>query len=172
MTKEQLTIAKTLKFSRHDFLNDLQIMLMNMDLGNIEKARETLLKTTEKMKQHSNLSSLRMPETEVWLATFEWQHNAFTKQLTCQVKSPILGVDDQDLLFTLRTIAEKAEKEMNVLSVYTAYMNVLAIEQEWSITIKMTGDLPELPNGVHEKETFVVEEKLAENLWTFTICGR
>lgn len=172
MKGEQLTIAETLKFTRHDFLNDLQIILMNLDLGNTEQARAKILKTTEEMKQHSNLFSLRMPKVEIWLATFEWLHTSFTKQLTCRVEAPISKVDDNDLVLSLQAIIEQTEKEMDVFSVYTAHIEVFALATEWSITMTMTGSLPERENRLTKKETFLVEEQFAENLWTFTICGR
>lgn len=172
MKGEQLTIAETLKFTRHDFLNDLQIILMNLDLGNTEQAREKILKTTEKMKQHSNLFSLGMPEVEIWLATFEWLHTSFTKELTCRVDIPITEVDDEDLVLSLQAIIDKTEKDMDVFSVYTAHIDVLSSVAEWTITIKVTGSLPDKVDRLNEKATFLVEEQYAENLWTFTIRGR
>lgn len=172
MKGEQLTIAETLKFTRHDFLNDLQIILMNLDLGNAEQARAKILQTTEDMKQHSKLFSLRMPKVEIWLATFEWLHTSFTKELTCRVDAPISKVDDEDLVLSLQTIIDKTEKKMDVFSVYTAQIDVLSLAAEWTITIKVIGSLPEAADRLNEKETFLVEEQFAENLWTFTFRGR
>lgn len=167
-----LTITETLKFTRHDFLNDLQIILMNIDLGKPKEAREFVLKTTEKLKQESGLFSLGLPQTEVWLATFDYSHTAFAKVLNSQVKSAITQVDDDDLVLSLQTIIEKTEREMDVFSIYTAYVDVISTKDEWLIILKVTGNLPEAANRLHEKETFLVEEQFEENLWTFTIRGR
>ncbi len=172
MSKAQLTVAETLKFTRHDFLNDLQIILMNIDLGNPEKARESLLKTTEKLKQHSALALLGLPKTEIWLTAFDWSYPSFTKRLTCRATSPITHVNDEDLVYSLQTIIEKIEHELDVFSVYTAYIDVFSTENDWAITIQVTGNLPNANDQLLEKEAFLVEERLVENLWTFTIRGR
>ncbi len=172
MKTEQLNVAEVLKYSRHDFLNDLQIILMNIDLGNTEKARETILMTTEKMKQHSILSSLNLPKTAIWLATFEWMHTSFTKVLSCQVKAPIPSVDDEDLVSSLEEMIASANEYMDVYSSYDAEIHVCANADEWTIELLLKGKLPALEDKKTEKESFLIEELLQENLWKFTIRGR
>ena len=40
MGKKELTMAQALKFARHDFLNELQLILLYIDLGKIAEARQ------------------------------------------------------------------------------------------------------------------------------------
>lgn len=172
MKEEQLTVAQALKFTRHDFLNDLQIILMNLDLGNIEQAKKTILATTDKMKHHSLLSSLNLPKTELWLASFEWIHTSFNKMLNCYVKAPISSVDDEDLVISLENSIKKTNKVLDPFSEYHVHFDVISKEKEWSITMEVNGNLPKQENYLKEKNTFTVEGKLLDNIWTFTIRGR
>ncbi|MDS9471317.1 Spo0B domain-containing protein [Sporosarcina pasteurii] len=172
MKEEQLTIAQALKFTRHDFLNDLQIILMNIDLGNTERAKKTILATTNKMKQHALLSSLSLPKTEIWLATFEWIHTSFDKLLTCHVKAPITNVSDDDLVSSLQKLIKQVENVLDPFSEYEAHFDILSVKEEWVIKLSVTGKLPKLEAKCSEDKNFTIEEQFKENLWTFTVRGR
>ena len=51
MKNEQLTSRRRLKFARHDFLNELQLVLMHIDFGNIPKAKQAIINATEEISQ-------------------------------------------------------------------------------------------------------------------------
>lgn len=172
MQAKQLNVADVLKYARHDFLNDLQMILMNLDLGNPEKAREIILTTTDKMKQHSILSSLKLPETAIWLTTLEWMYPSFSKQLSCQIKAPIIDVDDEELVSVLKKIIAGANEHVNVYSSYEAIIDVYTNKAEWEVTVTLEGKLPALVGKVRENTTLIVDESLQENLWKFTIRGQ
>ena len=95
MGTEKLTIGKALKFARHDFLNELQLMLLYMDLGKYAEARKNdYWKQRNVMHHTSMLEKLRLPETEIWLRTFEWRHTAFSKKLQCDIIAGNRDVND------------------------------------------------------------------------------
>lgn len=172
MQVKQLNVADVLKYARHDFLNELQMILMNIDLGHPEKAREMILTTTNKMRQHSILSSLKLPETAIWLMTFEWMYPSFSKQLSCQIKAPIVDVDDDELVSVLKKIIAGANEHVNIYSNYEAIIDVYTNQEEWEITVRLEGKLPALVGKVRENTTLMIEESLQENLWKFTIRGQ
>ena len=47
MRKSRLTVSEALKFSRHDFLNELQLVLMYIDLGEPSEAKTSNSKCDE-----------------------------------------------------------------------------------------------------------------------------
>lgn len=172
MQAKQLSIGEVLKYARHDFLNDLQVILMNIDMKNTTRAREVILATTDKLKQHSMLSSLNLPETAFWLSTFEWMYASFSKRLSCHIESPILGVDEETLLSSLRQIVANVNEHVNIYSSYEVLIDVCANEADWEISFAFHGKLPANVGKTIESPTFLIEESLQENLWTFTIRGR
>ena len=172
MKNVDMTIPKALKFARHDFLNDLQIVLMQIDLGNVSKAKTAILKTTEKLRQHAMLESLRLPETEKWIQTFEWMFTSFHKTLVCEIKPGVREVDDQVLVAYLEETFQDIEKILDPMSEYVACFDIKTDEDEWLITITVTGALPEKKTVTILKEKFIVEETSSHNLWTFTIRGQ
>jgi len=172
MKNVDMTIPKALKFARHDFLNDLQIVLMQIDLGNVSKAKTAILKTTEKLRQDAMLESLRLPETEKWIQTFEWMFTSFHKTLVCEIKPGVREVDDHVLVAYLQDTFQDIEKILDPMSEYEACFDIKADENDWLVTITVTGALPEKKTATILKEKFIVEETSSHNLWAFTIRGQ
>ncbi|MBD7983045.1 Spo0B domain-containing protein [Sporosarcina sp. Sa2YVA2] len=172
MESEKLTIGKALKFARHDFLNELQLMLLYMDLGKPADAKNSLLETTERIRHLSRLENLRMPETEVWLSTFEWQHPSFSKTLTCTTVSGERLADDKAVSSYLETLIQEIEKVLDPMEDYTISTVVEATEERWSIQLKIQGLLAGNPVIDDVDHGFEVSTIMQDEQWTFTISGQ
>ena len=80
MGTEKLTLVQALKFARHDFLNELQLMLLYMDLGKLPEAKQKIMDTTERMRQVSMLEKLGLPGLlKRGSVTFDWIYTVFSK---------------------------------------------------------------------------------------------
>ncbi len=172
MRKEQLTMAEMLKFIRHDYLNELQLILMHIDLGNTSDAKQTVLNATEKIKQRSMLGRLELPAIEHWLTTFEWRYNAFQATLTCEITPGTRKVNEAKVISYLDQVFTEVIKGLNPVTEYRAHINVQASGAEWAIHIAIHGKMDPLPQLPKEEEDFRVEEEASQHLWTFTIRGR
>lgn len=171
MVKEELSQTELLAFARHDFLNDLQIILMHLDLGNPSEARKAILKTTNAMNQCSLLASLGLPKVQQWLLTFDWVYTAFRSTLTCEIKKGTRKVSDDKIFDYLETIFNDVEEMIDPLSDYDVHFDVFADEKEWSIMITIKGELPET-NKTLSTDNFKVEETISHNLWMFKLIGQ
>ncbi|MCG7345023.1 Spo0B domain-containing protein [Sporosarcina sp. ACRSL] len=174
MESENLTIEQALKFARHDFLNELQLMLLYMDLGKTSEARRTLLESTERMRHISMLEKLRLPKTELWLSTFEWRHTAFSKRLQCNIIAGNRIANDVAVADYLEKLIGIVEQSVDPLNEYIVHIAVDATENDWSIQLTIEGPLGHLgsmslpqPDG-----DFEMSEILQDEQWTFTLRGR
>ncbi|MDW0112367.1 MULTISPECIES: Spo0B domain-containing protein [Sporosarcina] len=172
MGSENLTIGSALKFARHDFLNELQLMLLYLDLGKTAEARKTLLETTERMRHVSLLEKLQLPETELLLSTFDWMYTVFSKSLTCHIEAGPRAVEDEAVVSYLKALLKTIEEGVDPLSDYHIDVLVKATSEEWSIQLTVTGSLTHIPQFVHEQRGFLVRESKQEQQWTFTLSGR
>lgn len=173
MRKEELTVAEALKFARHDFLNELQLVLMHIDFGDTLKARQAIMNTTDKMKQASQLYSLGLPKIEQWLLTFDWVHTAFRKTLNCTIERGNRKVNDVEVVAYLEQVFQDVEDVLDPTSEYEAQIDVQASSSNWSIRIQMDSALGGKKNIPTARiENLLVEEKIEENLWMFTISGQ
>lgn len=172
MGKEQLSQAEVLAFARHDFVNDLQIILMHLDLGNPSEAKSAILRATNAMNQRSLLSSLELPKVQQWLLTFDWVYTTFSSTLTCVVKKGVREVSDDSIVTYLEAIFNDVEEVVDPLSEYDVHFDIFADEQEWTITIKIKGELPEAKKAIGNPDNLVVEETISNNLWRFKLLGQ
>lgn len=172
MRKEQLTTAEILKFVRHDYLNELQLILMHIDLGNTLDAKQTVLNATEKIKQSSMLGRLGLPVIENWITTFEWVYNAFQTSLNCEIKAGAREADEEKVVAYLDQIFMDVSGKLDPVTEYSVHIDVRAADSEWAIHIAIRGEMTPLPQLPEEAEGFLVEEKVSPHLWAFTIRGR
>lgn len=172
MESENLTIGKALKFARHDFLNELQLMLLYMDLGKMPEARKALLDATERMRHISMLEKLRMPKTEIWLSTFEWRHTAFTKRLHSDIIAGDRTANDGEVAEYLEQMIVIVEEAIDPMEEYLIHIDVKAAENRWSIQMTVEGMLIGTPEFPPTDGSFEASVVLHEKEWTFTASGR
>jgi len=174
MKSEDLTIGKALKFARHDFLNELQLMLLYMDLGKMPEARNTLLEATERMRHISMLEKLRLPKTEIWLSTFEWRHTAFSKKLKCDIIAGNRTANDDAVAEYLEHLIGIVKEAIDPMDDYIVHITVKANENRWSLQLTIEGPLSftESPTLPQMEGGFEVSGVLQDKQWTFTLSGR
>ncbi|WP_252502842.1 Spo0B domain-containing protein [Sporosarcina sp. Marseille-Q4943] len=172
MESDNLTIGKALKFARHDFLNELQLMLLYMDLGKMPEARRTLLEATERMRHVSMLEKLRLPRTEIWLSTFEWRHTAFSKRLQSNIIAGTRTANDDAVADYLEKLICVVEEAVDPMDEYIVHIAVKATEDHWSIQLKIEGTLMGSPRLPQTDGGFEVSGILQDKQWTFTLSGQ
>ena len=172
MENDKLTMAKALKFARHDFLNELQLILLYIDLGQLPEAKQKILETTDCMRQIAMLERLGLPNTEIWLATFDWTHGVFSKTLTCDIGSGIREVDDALVANYLEQLFKEAETTIDPASDYETRIDVKASSTNWSITITVNGAMNNKLPAPKATGSFTVQETISQNQWMFTISGQ
>jgi stage 0 sporulation protein B (sporulation initiation phosphotransferase) len=172
MGNEVLRTAKALKFARHDFLNELQLILLYIDLGKLPEAKKKILETTDDMRQLSMLEKLGLPETEIWLTTFAWNYNAFAATMSCDIVSGVREAEDTAVAAYLKRVFDEAEKTVDAGYEYDTRIEVHATAMEWSITFIVNGMVDGMQPVPKTEEDFTVVESISGNQWTFTIRGR
>lgn len=172
MGPENLTIGKALKFARHDFLNELQLMLLYMDLGKMPEARRTLMEATERMHHTSMLEKLRLPETEIWLSTFEWRHTVFSKKLQCDISAGNRNVNDAAVAGYLESLMCTVKESVDPMDEYIVHVAVQATDNNWSIQLTIEGMLTGLPILPNTDGGFEASGNLQDKQWTFTVSGQ
>jgi stage 0 sporulation protein B (sporulation initiation phosphotransferase) len=172
MGNNKLTTAEALKFARHDFLNELQLVLLYIDLDKLPEAKQKILDATDRMRELALLERLGLPAVETWLTTFDWLYGAFTKTMTCTIASGIREADDKEVATYLERMFNEAEKTLDPTSEYETHIDVQATAESWSITITVHGHLKKNLLEPVALGNITIEETLSQNQWTFTISGQ
>lgn len=172
MAKSEITMLDALKFTRHDFLNELQIILMHIDLDNAAEAKEKILLVTDELKQYAQLGKMGSPALEKWLTTFEWSYPSFRQTLKCDLKSRIQFSQEYELITFLDNLFDEVTEVIQLVSEYDVHFKLTASNEEWSLQIILEGELPVREVLTEPIQTIFVEKTISHNLWTFTIRGQ
>lgn len=146
MTGQPLTISEVLRFANHDFLNQLQLIKMNLDLGRVEESKKIIEQISEQCKVNSNINKLQLPKTVEWLQTLHWRYPAFQIEVKCNVTAPVEILKDEFIVDYL----EKTVIHVNDhLDPYTEQLLTIDIDSSQEL-FKLIFDL----KGKWESELF------------------
>lgn len=76
MYERSLTVGEALRFANHDFLNQLQLISMHLQMGNVDGAFQSIKEFQMKVSQTSKISKMQLPKTAEWLLTASWRFPA------------------------------------------------------------------------------------------------
>jgi stage 0 sporulation protein B (sporulation initiation phosphotransferase) len=172
MENEKLTIEKVLKYANHDFINELQLVLMYIDLGNIAKAKESILQASERISNLAMLESLQLPLTANCIRTANWTLKAFKFQLTCEIQSGDRKAKDTEVANYLKKVFQTLLSVTDVDSEYTIQLHVWSVQNEWNIQLTVDHLVTELLQITPGDQSILIEEKLSNHTWTLLMSGQ
>ncbi|MFS0575351.1 Spo0B domain-containing protein [Sporosarcina sp. 179-K 3D1 HS] len=172
LENKQLSVAETLKFARHDFLNELQLILMHIDLGQLLEAKNTIHAATGRIRQTAVLDKLGLPKTAIWLSTFSWRFASFTTTVSCDVRHAVGHVEDELLVDYLEAVFQEAVKQLDVTAAYELQIDVHASKTDWFIRFQVDGPVGNLSPAPVPVGAFSVDESISHNQWMFTVRGQ
>ena len=83
---KSLTVSEALRFANHDFLNQLHLIQMYLDLQHVDEAKKLIQQIAEQSKMLSNVNKLGLPQTIEWLQTVSWRYPAWQVTLNSDVQ--------------------------------------------------------------------------------------
>lgn len=151
-----MTVAQSLRHARHDFLNDLQLIKMNLDLGRVQEVQAIIHSHAQAAVQLNRLASLRMAKMEEWILLANWRYPEFRFELECVAeKAPA----DADAAFAewLDCFALSAKKQLDPYIAYTTSIRLEEAEAAFIMKLEMNGNwhqfnMPEIPGLLATKE--------------------
>ncbi|WP_203333110.1 Spo0B domain-containing protein [Planococcus beigongshangi] len=160
-----MTVAQALRHARHDFLNELQLIGMKLDLGRTQDVKSIIRSHAEAAVQLSRLSALKMPATENWLLTAEWRFPEFRFRVECAAEK---GGTPDDAIFAewleqfFTTLKKRPEAHAN-----SCRISLEQQESIFTIELKIEGNpqtvgLPEIPG-------LLARERVAADNWKIIV---
>lgn len=160
MDEKEITINRVLRHSMHDFLNNLHLIQMNLDMGKHDEAKNLIRSYSLKCNQFFDLNNAGLYKTNEWLQTFSMRYNKMT--LVVQTSLLSRGAEKYDALLrdyldhilqsiypNLRGYQEQLFK-VNIITDEILEIQI-DIHGDWSLTSWKAG----MPN-----ELFQIEKQL------------
>lgn len=95
--KEKWTILNILRHARHDWMNQLQLIKGNLELNNIDRAKEMMNEIVFLAQQETKLSNLQLPWLAELLITFNWAQHRFKLDYKVNGNHPQFTINDQQI---------------------------------------------------------------------------
>ncbi len=83
-----------LRHYRHDWMNQVQLLLGYASMGKMDKVQEKLKENVALMDQERKITNLRIPKTALWVINFNTQYENF--RLTYRVEEESVDLSDHD----------------------------------------------------------------------------
>ncbi|AYC29738.1 Spo0B domain-containing protein [Paenisporosarcina cavernae] len=113
---KRLTVNEALRFAKHDFLNQLQLIQMNLDLGRVDEAKRIISTYTKSSQEAVSLKKLGLPVLLEWFQTVNWRFPAFDFAFEMTITHPIEESHDQPFVSFFESILQQMN---NVIDPYT-----------------------------------------------------
>ncbi len=103
-TLKEQDVVEMLRHYRHDWLNDLQLILGYAQMGKLDKIQSKITEVMERSNQERGLDRLNIPKTMVWLYQLNWRSEAFQLHFQSFVDELPAIIDDEALLTKIQKI--------------------------------------------------------------------
>ena len=169
MIVSKLTVSEALRYANHDYLNQLHLIQMNLDLGRVDDAKHVILQQSEHCKTLSNINRLGLKDTVEWLHTVHWRYPALQLQLSSHVHATIDSKYDAAIVQYLEKTIIHVYDELDPYVEHQLQLNIEANDKGWSITFHLSGKWQMTPFSI-EKTIFEVKTyEHTDTSWKYVV---
>ena len=170
MTDKPFSVNEALRYARHDFLNQLQLIKMNIDLARLEEAKAAIDHFTEETRSNYELSKLDLPHTYEWLQTAMWRFPAFQLNVTNHIEAKCNPVLDRIIHDVLEQATNLLHTRLNPFIEQQLHIHIVCTSAGFKLTFEASGEWEPLQKEISQalQVTLTHECKTTKN-WRFHI---
>jgi len=139
MNNQSLTISEVLRFANHDFVNQLQLIRMNLDLGRVDESKELIQHFSEQLRVFSILNRLQLPQTIEWLQTAGWRFPSLAWKINSDIKKPVTNKIDQEIVDYLNKTVMHVYDTLDPFTEQILTLDVRVDDHTFAVTFTLNG---------------------------------
>lgn len=165
----KLSVSEILRAANHDFINQLQLIKMNLDLNRIDDAKKIIENYCHQYKSYSNLNKLNWPKTVEWIQTFHYRFPSIEFLLKSHVAmTPSVKKDAETVEYLEKTI-QHVSPYLDPYSEHRLLIEVEATERWVKITFDLHGKWDVEPLRDKPSDLEISTEKETCNDWKYVL---
>jgi stage 0 sporulation protein B (sporulation initiation phosphotransferase) len=170
MTDKAFSVNEALRFAKHDFLNQLQLIKMNIDLARLDDAKAVIDHYTTEVKALYELSKLSLPLTSEWLQTVNWRFAGFQVNITSDIETTCKPHLDEPIRDVLEQAIKILHNELSPFTEQLLHIHIVCNQSEFKLTFDAKGEWEPLRHDINyaPQVTLTHECKTTKN-WRFHI---
>ncbi|MFJ6208231.1 Spo0B domain-containing protein [Lysinibacillus sp. NPDC092081] len=139
MNNQSLTISEVLRFANHDYVNQLQLIRMNLDLGRIDESKKLIKEYSEQLQVFSILNRLQLPQTIEWLQTAGWRYPSLPMKLSGEIKRPVTNTIDLEVVDYLNKTVMHVYDTLDPFTEQSFVLDVRVDDHTFAVTFTLNG---------------------------------
>ncbi|MFJ3386482.1 MULTISPECIES: Spo0B domain-containing protein [unclassified Lysinibacillus] len=139
MNNQSLTISEVLRFANHDYVNQLQLIRMNLDLGRIDESKKLIKEYSEQLQVFSILNRLQLPQTIEWLQTAGWRYPSLPMKLSGEIKKPVTNTIDLEVVDYLNKTVMHVYDTLDPFTEQSFVLDVRVDDHTFAVTFTLNG---------------------------------
>ncbi|KAB0443355.1 MULTISPECIES: Spo0B domain-containing protein [Lysinibacillus] len=139
MNNQSLTISEVLRFANHDFVNQLQLIRMNLDLGRVDESKELIQHFSEQLRVFSILNRLQLPQTIEWFQTAGWRFPSLAWKINSDIKKPVTNKIDQEIVDYLNKTVMHVYDTLDPFTEQILTLDVRVDDHTFAVTFTLNG---------------------------------
>ncbi|MBS4208971.1 Spo0B domain-containing protein [Bacillus sp. FJAT-50079] len=143
--KSKWTVIEVLQQSRHDWLNQLQLIKGNLALGKKERAEEVIEEVVAQMRQESRLTNLKLPKFALMLLTHNWEGHHFQVKYEILEQNGPLFFNDECLTAWMRSLFNELDQAYEPMNDNYLYVGIHVNDGKLRLQLHLTGIIKDIP---------------------------
>ncbi|MEY8750325.1 Spo0B domain-containing protein [Alkalicoccobacillus gibsonii] len=139
MTRHE-DLLSTLRHTRHDWLNILQLIKGNLALGHYHRIEEIIEQTTLKSISESKLCTIGVPELSLFLIGYNWGSQKVDLNYEINGEQWTLEAWGEPLLLVTRSIMKQFDQSSSFTSENSVMITFDYSEQDCLLTFRFIGE--------------------------------
>lgn len=139
MENKTFTVVDTLRFANHDFLNHLQLINLNLELGRIEEAKGLIRDISENYKSYSILKMIPLPKTVEWLYTFNFRYPAIHLTINSSVEDVNRLQNDDEIVEYLDNTIKHVYNGLDPFLEHKLLIDIQIKQNNFKLQFQLTG---------------------------------
>jgi stage 0 sporulation protein B (sporulation initiation phosphotransferase) len=132
-------VMTLLGYTRHEWMNRLQLLHSYSKLGKDEKVQEKIEEAIRLADEERKLSNLNIPETSVWILAFNWTYSQFRIKFQVDEKIPSIWEYDRKIRGNLEAVMDELIDSTQEMELYEGVLHVKTKQDKPIIELAFDG---------------------------------
>lgn len=174
MEEKQITITEALRFARHEFMNQLQLIRMNLELGRIDDAKSVIDSYASRMLELAELNKLGLPKLYEWIQTAAWKFPGLNVVFSCRSRK-VNGRFDDPSVQLMDKLFREMSRRLDPFEEMECQVEIKAVNGNLMMGITVLGELENLDCAMITDEQNILQtaiEQSSPKEWKITVTAR
>lgn len=173
MTDQPLSVNEVLRYMNHDFLNQLQLIKMNLALDNVERANEVIMDIAQSCNDFFVINGLHAERLVEWLHTCDWRFPALKIMIDCEQCETIPLSWDVAIRDYLEATLQHIANHSDALVEQNCQIKIISTKDHFTLLVEIKGrwtaEYKQIP--IDSNELVAEVESYSHSLWRYSVLG-